>query len=87
MCTISQKDNINKQLSNFFWSHFFNHYSAKPLTLAILMHLKGFPGGSNGKESACNAGDAGDTGNVVCIPGLETSPEGGKMATHSSIIA
>ena len=48
---------------------------------------KGFPVGSIGKESACNAGDAGDTGNVVCIPGLETSPEGGKMATHSSIIA
>ena len=48
---------------------------------------KGFPVGSIGKESACNAGDTGDTGNVVCIPGLETSPEGGKMATHSSIIA
>ena len=28
----------------------------------------GFPGGSNGKESACNAGDLGS------IPGLGTSP-------------
>ena len=28
----------------------------------------GFPGGSDGKESACNAGD------LVTIPGLEKSP-------------
>ena len=30
----------------------------------------GFPGGSDGKESACNAGDPGS------IPGLEKSPGG-----------
>ena len=30
---------------------------------------KGFPGGSDGKESACNAGDLG------LIPGLGRSPE------------
>ena len=30
-----------------------------------------FPGDSNGKESACNAGDLGS------IPGLGRSPEGG----------
>ena len=30
----------------------------------------GFPGGSAGKESACNAGDAGDAG---LIPGLGRS--------------
>ena len=34
-------------------------------------HLTDFPGGSDGKESACNAGDLG------WIPGLERSPEGG----------
>ena len=34
-------------------------------------HLMDFPGGSDGKESACNAGDLG------WIPGLERSPEGG----------
>ena len=33
----------------------------------------GFPGGSVGKESACSAGDAGDTG---LIPGLGRSPGG-----------
>ena len=41
-----------------------------------------FPDGSAGKESACNAGDAGDSGP---IPGLERSPGGG-MAAHSSIL-
>ena len=40
----------------------------------------GFPGGSAGKESACNAGDLG------LIPGLEEPLEKGKAA-HSSILA
>ena len=40
----------------------------------------GFPGGSDGKESACDAGDLGS------IPGLGRSPGGG-MAIHSSILA
>ena len=30
--------------------------------------IQGFPGGSNGKESACNAGDLGS------VPGLGRSP-------------
>ena len=38
-----------------------------------------FPGGSDGKESTCNAGDLG------FISGLGRSPEKG-MATHSSIL-
>ena len=33
--------------------------------------IRVFPGGSNGKASACNAGDQGS------IPGLGRSPEGG----------
>ena len=40
----------------------------------------GFPGGSDGKESACNAGDLGLT------PGSEKSLEKG-METHSGILA
>ena len=40
----------------------------------------GFPGGSDGKESTCNAGDLG------LIPGQEDPLEKG-MATHSSILA
>jgi len=34
--------------------------------------LLGFPGGSAGKESAC------DAGNMGLIPGMERSPEEGK---------
>ena len=40
----------------------------------------GFPGGSDGKESACNAGDPGS------IPGPVDLLEKG-MATHSRILA
>ena len=40
----------------------------------------GFPGGSDGKESACNAGDQ------SLIPGKEDPLEKG-MTTHSSILA
>ena len=39
-----------------------------------------FPGGSDGKESACNAGD------LVSTPGLGRSLEK-EMATHFSILA
>ena len=48
------------------------------ITLMIIssyyMTVKGFPGGSESKESACNAGGAGDPGS---IPGLGRSPGGG----------
>ena len=37
------------------------------LTILITIALMGFPGGSDGKESACNAGDLGST------PGLGRS--------------
>ena len=36
-----------------------------------MLHNVGFPGGSNGKESVCNAGDLGS------IPGFGRSPEEG----------
>ena len=44
----------------------------------------GFPGGSASKDSTCNAEDMGDIG---LIPELVRSPGGGKMATHSNILA
>ena len=46
--------------------------------------LRGFPGGSVGKESACNAGNIGDS---ISIPGLGRSLLEEGMATHSSILA
>ena len=36
----------------------------------IYIYIYSFPGGSDGKESACNAGDLGS------VPGLGRSPEG-----------
>ena len=42
--------------------------------------VTGLPGGSDGKESACNAGDLGS------IPGSGKSPGRGN-GTHSSILA
>ena len=53
------------------WSQLVPEYTAN----------QGFPGGSEGKESACNAGDAG------LIPGLGRSPGEGNGYTHSSILA
>ena len=47
--------------------------------VAPALEIQGFPSGSDGKESACNAGDLGS------IPGLGRSLERG-MATHSSIL-
>ena len=47
--------------------------------LSILL-TPGFPGGSDGKESACSAGDPGS------IPGLGRSPEK-EMTVHSNILA
>ena len=44
------------------------------LFLATINAIKSFPGGSVDKESACNAGDAGDVGSVR---GYERSPGGG----------
>ena len=46
----------------------------------LRVSLVGFPGGSEGKESACNVGDLG------LIPELGRPLEEG-MATHSSILA
>ena len=48
--------------------------------IIILMFKACFPGGSDGKESACNAGHWGS------IPGLGRSPGGGN-GNHSSILA
>ena len=46
----------------------------------MVEHSLYLPGGSDGKESSCNAGDPGS------IPGLGTSPGEGN-GSHSSILA
>ena len=45
------------------------------------MYGPGFPGGSESKASACNAGD------LSLIPGSGRDPLEKEMATHSSILA
>ena len=57
-------------------------FKGKPGTPSFRIHpwSLGFPGGSDGKESACSVGDLGS------IPGLGRSPGGGH-ATYSSILA
>ena len=46
----------------------------------LLKILQGFPGGSDGKESACNAGDVG-------LILSQENPLEEEMATHSTILA
>ena len=46
-------------------------------------HRKGFPGGSDGKESACIVGDL---GSICSIPWIGRSPEEG-MAPHYTFLA
>ena len=52
-------------------------------SLQLAITQQGVPGGSAGKESACNAEDTGDKGS---ISGLGRSP-GGENGSHSSILA
>ena len=56
-------------------------FISKELTVKKLLYQRmGFMGCSDGKESACNAGDPG------LIPGSGRCP-GERLATHSSILA
>ena len=53
------------------YTNYMVRWMDSPVTFEIqCTNLKGFPGGSDGKESACNAGDLG------LIPGLGKSPGG-----------
>ena len=73
------------QLSDFHF-YFLSHPSGCEVVFHCGFDLhfpndsQGFPGGSDGKEAACNVGELG------LIPGLGRSPGEG-MGTHSSIFA
>ena len=56
-----------------------SHYS-----FCLLVSKMGFPGGSHGKESICNAGNSGDVGSIL---GSGRFPPEKAIATHSSILA
>ena len=55
-----------------------SRFQVASLGLSTYRIMLGFPGGSDSKESSCNAGDLGS------IPGLGLEKE---IATHSSILA
>ena len=62
------------QRVRFYWSSSseeWSHQKTSSLNCGEFMGWWGFPGGSDGKESACSAGDPG------LIPGLRRSPGGG----------
>ena len=61
-------------------SHRVGHNWSDLSAAAAVAGLVGFPGGSDSKESTCNAGDRG------LIPGIGRCPKRG-MATHCSILA
>ena len=52
----------------------------------LLGELMGFPGGSDGKESACDVGDPGSNPGSGRSPGRE-DPLEKEVATHSNILA
>ena len=60
--------------------HFGKQWNRRPLPNLLTWNLLGTTGGSDSKDSACNAGD------LSSIPGLGRSLEE-EMATHSSILA
>ena len=62
---------------------FTGYHIVKISVLEIFSDCNGFPGGSDGKESACNAGDPGSTpGSGLFLLLLEK-----RNATHSNILA
>ena len=71
-----------EDIFHFFVSSF-NLFYQYFIVLTFLAEFTCFPGGSVGEESTCNAGDAGDRGQ---ISGSGRSPEEG-MAIHSSTLA
>ena len=72
---------INISVYNYLYLYsIFNSIKLEITKYLTVRNVWGFLGGSDGKESACNAGDPG------LIPELRKSPEEG-MATHASILA
>ena len=72
---VSQKEKNILYSNTYIWT--LERPTDEPICKAA---IRGFPGGSEGKASACNAGDPG------FIPGWE-DPLEKETATHSSILA
>ena len=83
LCTREPKDSRHNKRSRLQRRPSVAKKKKKNAYLQLVTELLGFPGGSDSKESACNAGDLGS------IPGLGDPSRGGhgSMATYSSILA
>ena len=79
LCNVRSRDEIIS-LTFQFWCCVLLIWYSLDCYCSILENQFSFPGGSDGKESACNVGDLGS------IPRLGGSPAEG-MATHCSILA
>ena len=79
LCHDVREANSIFPFSKFRINYTFTVCRASEATAYSGSYSLGLPGGSDGKESACNAGDLG------LIPGSGRSPGGGH-ATHSSIL-
>ena len=63
-----------------FYTHLLSIHTHTIFNLGSITPCMGFPGGSDGEESTCNAGDLGS------IPAWEDTLEK-RTATHSNILA
>ena len=72
------EDGVQNQTKTSQYIQFLKNQNVKTFKRGVVVY-RGFPGGSDGEESACNAGDP------SLIPESE-DPLKKKMATHSSIL-
>ena len=78
------KSKLALSLSLSFGSEILSSFKSQNASFASSVYFLGFPGGSLGKESTCNAGDTRDTGS---IPGSGRSPgvENGNPLQYSCL--
>ena len=66
-CSVCLRHGVQYQTKKSQYIQFLKNQNVKTFKRGVVVY-RGFPGGSDGEESACNAGDPG------LIPGLERSP-------------
>ena len=66
-CSVCLRHGVQNQTKKSQYIQFLKNQNVKTFKRGVVVY-RGFPGGSDGEESACNAGDPG------LIPGLERSP-------------
>ena len=80
-CGLLHPTSVAVKENSHLWSPVLGALTSLQLNSHNPEDTEGFPGGSDGKESACNAGD------LDSVPGLGRFPWEKGMATHSCILA